>query len=417
MTGDGGKLSGCHWACEGGLRRGVMMRTLPQLTCLLLLWLGAGCGGARHGDDAPERVWLTTDDNERCGVALVSDLTRDAGAWDVRGVDQPSPGDAPPALAPVADLAERELAGAPGVAVNGGFWNEHGHAVGVCAGAQGIYSTLPHPSGIALAGGRAVCGSLYPRVRLWNVNDDRTTRPLAGLEHNLALNPHPLPQQTPYLIDPRTYPWDVQPVRASRVWWLEPLTTGALKLNSTRRLRVARADTLARQAVAERPPAGTLLLIAPERGAKDDAGHAGAAPELQPGERLALELTLEGVPGPVRWATCAGPRLLRQGKVVGGLDARRDTRTAIGCDAAGRHLIVVLLTRGRQGQTGATLEELAAALKKLGASDAINLDGGSSTSIYARPADPALEVMFPAKTPVHHALILRRTLTKNPSQP
>ncbi|MGV3614882.1 MAG: phosphodiester glycosidase family protein [Fimbriimonas sp.] len=87
-----------------------------------------------------------------------------------------------------------------------------------------------------------------------------------------------------------------------------------------------------------------------------------------------------------------GPFLLREGKVA--IDAtaegfstaftnRRHPRTAIGRTAEGDVWIVAI--DGRQGHSdGATLEETAVIMRRLGCTDAINLDGGGSTALHVR---------------------------------
>lgn len=87
-----------------------------------------------------------------------------------------------------------------------------------------------------------------------------------------------------------------------------------------------------------------------------------------------------------------GPFLLRDGKVdidaaaegfnTGFADARHP-RTAIGRTAEGDIWLVAI--DGRQAQSaGATLQEEAAIMQRLGCVDAINLDGGGSTAMHIR---------------------------------
>jgi hypothetical protein len=97
-----------------------------------------------------------------------------------------------------------------------------------------------------------------------------------------------------------------------------------------------------------------------------------------------------------------GPRLVNDGRIeVTALreDFRADVRvglgprTALGLDKYGRYLLLVV--DGRQGyySSGMTLHELAATMKKFGAVDALNLDGGGSTAmtvknrVVNRPSD------------------------------
>ncbi len=75
-----------------------------------------------------------------------------------------------------------------------------------------------------------------------------------------------------------------------------------------------------------------------------------------------------------------------QGKSARVEPLTRHPRTAIGTDAQGRWLYVLVID-GRQPHwsIGATLEETAAILIDYGATEAINLDGGGSTSFYYDP--------------------------------
>lgn len=82
----------------------------------------------------------------------------------------------------------------------------------------------------------------------------------------------------------------------------------------------------------------------------------------------------------------AGPRLLREGKPAPGEgfahEGRRHPRTAVGVTREGRFLFVVL--DGRQPHSvGMTLAELADEMAAMGAVEALNLDGGGSSTLYA----------------------------------
>jgi exopolysaccharide biosynthesis protein len=84
----------------------------------------------------------------------------------------------------------------------------------------------------------------------------------------------------------------------------------------------------------------------------------------------------------------AGPLLIEQGKIVlnaaaekfnTGFQQQRASRSAIAVNGGGKMLLVAV--HNRVGGQGATLAEMALILKKLGAESALNLDGGSSTSL------------------------------------
>ena len=81
------------------------------------------------------------------------------------------------------------------------------------------------------------------------------------------------------------------------------------------------------------------------------------------------------------------PTLMEQGAVVEGNVAgtdgfsNRNPRTAVGYKPDGTLLLVTVDGRGRDGSVGMSLRELAALFVRLGASDALNLDGGGSTTM------------------------------------
>jgi len=88
-------------------------------------------------------------------------------------------------------------------------------------------------------------------------------------------------------------------------------------------------------------------------------------------------------------AVGAGPRLLRAGKLaISGVDERfkpdilqgRPARSALGVTARGTVVLALVEAPGPYGG-GATLEELAGLLKSRGAVDALNLDGGGSSTL------------------------------------
>jgi Phosphodiester glycosidase len=85
----------------------------------------------------------------------------------------------------------------------------------------------------------------------------------------------------------------------------------------------------------------------------------------------------------------AGPWLVQQGKIV--LDAKGENfsaafgketavRSAIASTATGK--IILVAVHDRSGGKGPTLAEMAQIIQQMGGVDALNLDGGSSTSLY-----------------------------------
>lgn len=99
--------------------------------------------------------------------------------------------------------------------------------------------------------------------------------------------------------------------------------------------------------------------------------------ELPPRTRTALA----GTP----WLIRAGmPRTAADDAACAALCAQPHPRTALGLSADGRFLIVLLAEGRRAGLPGLTLAETARRLRALGAHEALNLDGGGSSSLLIR---------------------------------
>ncbi|WP_415840195.1 phosphodiester glycosidase family protein, partial [Nocardiopsis gilva] len=106
--------------------------------------------------------------------------------------------------------------------------------------------------------------------------------------------------------------------------------------------------------------------------------------QVDEGDAVALDydLTADGV----RPHTAVGGRhvLLRDGRVTAPDDASRHPRTAIGFSADGRRMYL-MTADGRTARTpGATLREMARRMLRAGAADALELDGGGSSTLLAR---------------------------------
>lgn len=135
------------------------------------------------------------------------------------------------------------------------------------------------------------------------------------------------------------------------------------------------------------------------------------------GDELQLGWTVPIPDGDAATEAVGGfPELLAEGTRVGDLGvaerpafaATRHPRTAVGYDPAARRLWLVVVD-GRQPphSSGMTLPEIAALLEALGATEAVNLDGGGSSvmvvrgRVVNRPSDATGE------RPVVNALALR----------
>jgi exopolysaccharide biosynthesis protein len=107
---------------------------------------------------------------------------------------------------------------------------------------------------------------------------------------------------------------------------------------------------------------------------------------LQPGTPMELRWTSGW--DDVRDIVGGIPMLIRDGKIVvqscSSSFCRRNPRTAIGWTASGDILLVVIDGRQHRWSVGASLLELARVLRDHGAVQALNLDGGGSTTMVVR---------------------------------
>jgi exopolysaccharide biosynthesis protein len=136
------------------------------------------------------------------------------------------------------------------------------------------------------------------------------------------------------------------------------------------------------------PHAGMVLVAGGD--APADVREAMGA--LRPGDRVSVTLGLRRLQP--EEAVGGHPVLVRDSAITA---AARDTnafaitrhpRTAVGVGDGGRRLLL-LVVDGRQApwSAGMTLLELATLMQSLGASEAINLDGGGSTAMVVRDPD------------------------------
>ncbi len=150
-------------------------------------------------------------------------------------------------------------------------------------------------------------------------------------------------------------------------------------------------------------------------------GRAGAwvRDQLRSGDRVRLRLRLIPASGDPRWEQVVhviggGPRILADGRYVGGegfspaFTTRRHPRTALGRLADGRVLLVVADGRQPYHSLGMSLPELATFLRALGVTDAVNLDGGGSTTLVVRSTVVNLPSDEGGERPVGNALLVVR---------
>jgi exopolysaccharide biosynthesis protein len=129
------------------------------------------------------------------------------------------------------------------------------------------------------------------------------------------------------------------------------------------------------------------------------SGHGRARSQLaaafKAGDRVTVRGRLVPASGDARLETVrhifgGGPRLLANGQYVGGerfnasFSDRRHPRTAVGRMPDGRVILLVIGGRQPYHSVGMTLIETAGLLRQMGVTDALNLDGGGSTTLAVR---------------------------------
>jgi exopolysaccharide biosynthesis protein len=127
-----------------------------------------------------------------------------------------------------------------------------------------------------------------------------------------------------------------------------------------------------------RIPDGGLALTGREKGAV-------AVRSLQVGDRVDVEYALIPESGHAPELAVGGSPIMFDGNPVPRLDDReRAPRSAAGISADGRRMWLMTLDGRQADSVGATLHELAKLLREMGVDDAVNLDGGGSSTLVFR---------------------------------
>ncbi|MGH2436024.1 MAG: phosphodiester glycosidase family protein, partial [bacterium] len=138
---------------------------------------------------------------------------------------------------------------------------------------------------------------------------------------------------------------------------------------------------------------------------------------LPPGAPVAVTTNITPASGDSRWTTVrsmigGGPRLLAAGQFVGGegftaaFINRRHPRSAIGVLADGRVVLITIDGRQPYHSVGMTLLEFAMELRRIGVVDAMNLDGGGSTTLVVGGQVVNLPADETGERPVGDALMV-----------
>ncbi|MBF8185082.1 phosphodiester glycosidase family protein [Nonomuraea sp. K274] len=125
-------------------------------------------------------------------------------------------------------------------------------------------------------------------------------------------------------------------------------------------------------------PAGTSILLG------RDAGAA-ALSALKAGDRVDVKYQPKSSDGSTVKAAVGGNWVLvKDGEVQNSTDTAAHPRTAVGFSADGRKMYLLTVDGRQVDSRGVTLNELAAMMIELGAANALNLDGGGSSTMLAR---------------------------------
>ncbi|WKK24680.1 phosphodiester glycosidase family protein [Streptomyces olivoreticuli] len=128
-------------------------------------------------------------------------------------------------------------------------------------------------------------------------------------------------------------------------------------------------------------PSGSTVLVGRDAGAKElrklRVGDTVKVEErLNPTERGALRFAIGGFP------------VLRDGRPLAGLNRSTSAvRTSAGMGEDGQRFFLLALDGGSEYRSGMTVAELADLMRDLGADDAVNLDGGGSSTLVTRDPD------------------------------
>jgi Phosphodiester glycosidase len=113
------------------------------------------------------------------------------------------------------------------------------------------------------------------------------------------------------------------------------------------------------------------------------------------GTRVEVDYALRPASGVAPAFAIGGCPIVRGHAAVARLDTReRAPRSAVGVSAAGRHMRLVTVDGRQAASVGLTLAQLGTLLVEMGLDDAVNLDGGgSSTLVYRAPGAGAVTVV------------------------
>ncbi|WP_416070832.1 phosphodiester glycosidase family protein [Streptomyces sp. ME08-AFT2] len=132
--------------------------------------------------------------------------------------------------------------------------------------------------------------------------------------------------------------------------------------------------------------AGSTVLVGREAGAQ-------RLKRLVTGQRVAVRYVLTSASRSVYRFAVGGFPILSGGRPLAGPDTSVSAvRTAVGVGDGGRRVFLFALDGAGPYRRGLTIAEVAAALRRLGATEGFSLDGGGSSTLVARPPGAAAGV-------------------------
>jgi len=125
-------------------------------------------------------------------------------------------------------------------------------------------------------------------------------------------------------------------------------------------------------------PDDEIVLVGRDQGAE-------SLRSLSVGQELQVDYALVPASGAVPQFAVGGSPILRDGGPTERLDDRyRAPRSAVGVSPDGHRMYLVTVDGRQDDSIGATLAELSALLQEMGIDDAVNLDGGGSSTLVYR---------------------------------
>jgi hypothetical protein len=113
--------------------------------------------------------------------------------------------------------------------------------------------------------------------------------------------------------------------------------------------------------------------------------------------KVAIRHHVKELPADTEFAVSGNAMILYDGKVTRELERGFAPTTAVGLSADGKTLYLVAIDGRQEKSRGASLDEMAAIMLKMGAWHAINFDGGGSTTMVLK--DPATGVFATVNQP------------------